>query len=124
MIGIIVRTQFEAIHRYPDAPEPVNYLKEYHRHMFHVEAEIETFHDDRELEFIMVKHSIDKYTSNSQNVGCQSCEQIAKRISAFLKSSYPIKKKLFIEDSEDVYDRKVNVRVFEDLENGAFIKEF
>lgn len=133
MLGIIVRTQFEGIHCYPDAPEEVAFLRTPHRHIFHIEVEIETFHDDRELEFIMVKHEIDKFIAigptveKNETLGSQSCEIIAKRISAFIKSTYlipegTVEPRSGWEREED--SRKVNVTVFEDLENGAFIKEF
>jgi hypothetical protein len=122
MLGIIVRTQFEGVHCYPEAPEGVEFLRVPHRHIFHVEAEIETFHDDRELEFILVKREIDKFLAISDNIGRTSCEQIAKRVSAFIKASYPLPGKT--QEDEDGCTRKVNVKVFEDNENGAFVREF
>lgn len=131
MYGIIVRTQFEGIHNYPEAPKEVEYLKYPHRHVFHVEAEIETFDDDRELEFIMVKHAINKFIGENKNMGRISCEQIAKRVQQFLKCNYPTPKQLKdwegVPEDEQVTTqpaRQVNVKVFEDNENGAFIKEF
>jgi len=47
---IRIKTQFEGLHRWPKAPVPDDYLRSPHRHLFVVEADIEVFHDDREIE--------------------------------------------------------------------------
>lgn len=110
---IIVRTQFEGIHCYPAAPEEVAFLRHPHRHMFHVEVEIEVFHDDRELEFIMVKRDLDKFLQSIKAVLTASCEMIACKIQSYIKEQYP----------SGSHSRFVNVKVFEDGENGAYIIE-
>ena len=116
--GIIVTTQFEGIHYYTNAPEEVSFLRNSHRHIFHVKAEIEVFHDDRELEFILVKRAINEYLKDyATNLNYKSCEMIAKMIQDFIKQKYPTPKHL-------ERDRFVNVEVWEDGENGAFIREF
>ena len=127
MLGIIVRTQFEGIHCYPDAPQAVKYLRNPHRHTFHVEAEIETFHEDRELEFILVKHTIDNYFADTSNIGKDSCETIATRLQNFLKRYYPVPKEAIAIEMQKIGHtptRHINIKVFEDNENGAFIKQF
>lgn len=112
---IIVKTQYEGIHRYKDAPDQVSFLRDYHRHIFNIEAKIEVFHEDRELEFIMVKQKINAYFDKLKdeygvyNMGDQSCEMIAKRIIDLLKENYG--------------NRKITVSVFEDNENGAVVEE-
>ena len=105
---IIVRGQFEFCHRYADAPEEVAYLRHLHRHMFNYEVEIEVFHDDRELEFIMVKHDIDEYLTRRYEEWDDrtSCEQMAKCIGLWLQS-------------KNGFERDLTVSVFEDNENGA-----
>ena len=113
---IVVRTQFEGIHWYPNAPDEVDFLKNPHRHMFHVEVEIEVFHDDRELEFILVKRELDKFLKSIKAINSGSCEIIAEMIQTFLKAQYPYY-------SMNGTDRCVNVKVFEDGENGAYVKE-
>lgn len=115
MTFIIVKTQFEYVHYYKNAPEAVSYLRHPHRHVFYVEAEIEVFDDDRELEFIIVKRDLNCYL-NSFIVGPDSCEMLAKAIQQYLKKRWPAPKSLN-------RDRIVNVKVFEDNENGAYIKE-
>jgi len=114
---IIVRTQFEGIHCYPNAPEEVAFLKNPHRHMFHVEAEIEVFHDDRELEFIIVKRKLDEFLASFKDINSGSCEMIACKIQSFIKKTYPYYNNM------GKTERYVNVKVFEDGENGAYIKE-
>lgn len=111
---IVVRTQYEGIHRYKDAPEQVKFLRDYHRHIFNVEAKLEVFHNDRELEFIMVKQAINTYFDTFLNefdvyeMGDQSCEMIAENLIKFLKTKYG--------------KRKIVVSVFEDNENGAIVE--
>lgn len=120
---ITVKTQFEGVHSYPDAPKEVYYLRTPHRHMFHVEAEIEVFHDDRELEFIMVKHCIDDFFDRNNHMGSTSCEMIAKELQDHLKQKYPITEEMMLKNRYNHLDRKVNVRVSEDGENGVYLKE-
>lgn len=105
---IIVRGQFEFCHRYADAPEEVAYLRNLHRHMFNYEVELEVFHDDRELEFIMVKHMIESYLNDCKSfwLDTTSCEQMAKFIGSHLRNLYG-------------FERDLSVSVFEDNENGA-----
>lgn len=107
---IIVRGQFEHFHRYKEAPQEVLYLRNLHRHMFNYEVELEVFHDDRELEFIMVKHEIESYlATRSENWSNEiSCEQMAECIGCILRSKYG-------------FERSLSVSVFEDNENGAKI---
>lgn len=108
---IIVRFQKEGIHAYPLAGtdpqlKSVEFLAHPHRHMFHVEAELEVFHDDREIEFIIMKHRLEAWALRDQNMDCKSCEMIARDIAEFLLHTY----------GDHRYCR---VDVFEDGENGA-----
>ena len=107
---IIVRGQYEFNHRYAQAPQEVAYLRNLHRHMFNYEVELEVYHDDRELEFIMVKHDIEAYLANRQENWDErtSCEQMAKCIGQYLQMKHG-------------FERYLSVSVFEDNENGAKI---
>lgn len=105
---IIVRGQFEFNHRYADAPKEVAYLRNLHRHLFNYEVELEVYHDDRELEFIMVKHEIAQYLQATVWSDLTSCEQMAIFIGQYLQSKYG-------------FERSLTVSVFEDNENGAKI---
>jgi hypothetical protein len=75
---------FEATHCWPECPfEEVAYLRVPHRHMFHIVAYVPVHHDDRDVEFIMLKHKIEKYlrsTYPQHDFGSKSCEMIAKEL--------------------------------------------
>ena len=103
--SVVVRTNFEGIHRFADAPQEVAFLQEPHRHIFNVEVEMEVFHDDRELEFIMVKRNLNKYLYAKPFGIRHSCEQMARDIAKFLACEYG--------------ERQIIVSVFEDNENGG-----
>ena len=83
---IAVRTQFEGYHAYPDAGsiDPrIKFLERPHRHVFHVTARMSVTHDDRELEFFLVKWALNDWIAatfgNTQSL-TNSCESIATRI--------------------------------------------
>lgn len=109
---ITIKTKFEGIHCYPEAPDEVAFLRNPHRHEFYVEAIIEVFSDDRDLEFIIVKRSIDNFIKEEilkegPDLGRASCEMLADKILSFLKRSYKY--------------RKITVAVLEDNENGSLV---
>lgn len=104
METIFVRTRFDGIHHFADAPAKVYYLRQSHRHIFKVEVEIEVKHNNRELEFYMVKDWLDKelrfMTRN------KSCEQMCEYIQRKINEKYG-------------GDRYVKIEVNEDGQNGA-----
>lgn len=111
-ISIIVRTSFVAVHQWKDAPMEVEYLKAIHRHVFHVEAKIPVTHNDRQLEFFMVKKFLNKAIASlypDERIGQVSCEMIAESLLKELSKNYGIKKDL-------------SVYVSEDNENGAIVE--
>lgn len=110
MRHITIKFQFEGIHRWPDAPEEVKFLRDLHRHMFHVEAMIEVKHNDRDLEFIMVKRALEEYVQRNKNDWPEtiSCEQIAEGLIHYIDQLYG-------------GDRSISVNVSEDGENGATV---
>lgn len=119
---IIVKTEFEAIHNYPNAPNEVEFLRNPHRHIFHVECEIEVFHDDRELEFIIVKRALERFiqrTYGCNDIGSTSCEMIATVIQRYLKKRYHLDAETYPSQSF----RNVKVKVLEDNENGCYLKD-
>jgi len=108
--NVIVKLQVDGIHCWPDAEEvfpEVGFLSDPHRHMFHITCKKRVNHDDRDVEFIMLKRDIleylnDKYYKDlvrSHHFKSMSCEMIAKELT---------------EHFELVY-----CSVFEDNENGA-----
>lgn len=121
---IEVRTQFEGIHCWDNCPfEEVKFLRNPHRHIFHVRVRIEVFHNDRDLEFIMVKRGVENYLTtkyyekvdpfDAPNLGRTSCEMIAEELHAYLNNSYKFE--------EGTQPRKVEIEVNEDNENGAIV---
>lgn len=107
---IEVKFQFEGFHRWKDAPEEVAFLKQMHRHIFHVSCYISVTHDDRELEYFMVlkkiKTLILPFMELSEEVS--SCEQKAAFICSGLINEYGV-------------DRDYEVQVHEDGENGSLV---
>jgi len=97
-------TSFEGYHRWKDAPKEVEFLREWHRHIFHVRLEVPVNHDNRDVEFIMLKQSVEAWLDvNGYLRGRfeESCEQIAIRLANAFSAS--------------------QVEVSEDGENGARI---
>lgn len=104
---IFVTFQKEGIHRYPDAPEGVEFLRHPHRHMFHFRVEIEVFHDDRDIEFILFKRELEGLYAEDGILELDfcSCEMLADALSGYIQQEYP--------------DRDLKIEISEDGENGA-----
>ena len=103
---IWVTFQKEGIHCYPDAPKGVEFLKHPHRHMFHFKVELEVFHDDRDVEFILFKRELENlYQEGTLKLNHRSCEMMADDIADYILVNYP--------------NRKLVITVSEDGENGA-----
>lgn len=100
---ITVRTQYPGFHAYENAPEKVAFLRDRHRHLFKIECTIQVFHDDRELEFFLVKDLLETqvipFVTMRSNLG--SCEQQAERICDGLRTAYGDHRYYQITVSED-----------------------
>jgi hypothetical protein len=115
---IEVSTDFRGFHAWSEAPEPVEFLKNQHRHTFEVDVEIQVDHDDRELEFFMFQRELDdiieERLGENQNehgeleLGGMSCEMIADEIARGVMREYE--------------DREFAISVSEDGEVGAKVK--
>ena len=104
--SIWVTFQKEGIHKYPDAPEGVEFLRHPHRHMFHFRVELEVFHDDRDVEFILFKRELEAlYTGGTLQLDYKSCEMMADDLAEYIVAKYP--------------NRHLVIEVSEDGENGA-----
>lgn len=103
---IWVTFQKEGIHKYPAALEDpkladVSFLGYPHRHMFHFRVELEVFHDDRDVEFILFKRELEAlYNQNTLQLDYKSCEMIADDLAKYIQDKYP-GRSLAIEVSED-----------------------
>ena len=107
---VLVRTQFEGFHFWKDAPNEVAFLRDLHRHMFHVEVLMTVEHSDRAVEIIMLKRYVDKICSSLTEIIKQnglSCEDIAHHIA----------KKVIEKYIPDI----CIVQVLEDNENGGTV---
>lgn len=97
LTNIVVNLRMPGIHRWETCTIPeMSFLKDYHRHMFHIRCEKQVFHNDRDVEIIMFKKSIqdfmrEKYSGKDDIFFTQtgddclffdyrSCEHIAHEI--------------------------------------------
>ena len=102
---IFITTEFEGFHKYPNAPEEVSFLRDFHRHIFKVKVSIEVFHNERDIEFILFKRYINSLISNG-DMNCLSCEAISDILFEKINEKYP--------------NRKITIEVSEDGENGSW----
>ena len=83
-------------HNWPEADEvfpEVGFLKHEHHHDFHIYVECDVLHQDREIEFILLRVDImkilDAYPGKYiKRFGHRSCEMIAENIKKKLKAKY------------------------------------
>jgi|TARA_R110002110_G_scaffold246703_4_gene463137 hypothetical protein len=103
---IFVTWQKEGIHKYPNAPEGVEFLQHPHRHMFHFRVEIDVFHNDREIEFILFKRELESlYQDGILELDYKSCEMMSDDLADYIYENYS--------------HRDFVITVSEDGENGA-----
>lgn len=108
---IIVRFQFEGFHFYKDAPNEVDFLRKPHRHIFHCEVKLPVTHNDRDLEFIMVKQHLQRFAAKKYDfeLGGKSCEMICEDLLEEITKKYGLRK-------------DITISVFEDAENGGMLQ--
>ena len=98
---ITVKEDFVAFHRWKDAPEPVSFLRDMHRHLFKVLVIIDVSHADRQVEFFDAQktlRSILRKDFEGKRMDL-SCEQMAEEIGHRLAfNCYPV---VAVEVSED-----------------------
>jgi hypothetical protein len=79
--SIIINLRVEGYHRYPAAPAETKFLADLHRHIFHITAEKNVSHNNRDIEFVALKWNIEKYFKDKfpdKQFGEMSCEDIAE----------------------------------------------
>lgn len=112
--SIWVRFSKEGIHRYPLAATElrlaeVSFLSHPHRHIFHFRVEIEVFHDDRDIEFILFKRELERlYGEGTLSLDYKSCEMLANDLLDYIIKQYA--------------GRFIIIEVSEDNENGCRIE--
>jgi len=100
----------EGFHSYDSAPVGVGFLKNNHRHLFHVRVEIEVYHNNRDIEFILLNQALKKrFPDNSLNE--MSCEMMCENIADFIHSKYA-----------NWRGRNIVVSVSEDNESGSILE--
>ena len=110
---VFVTTHFTGFHHWPEAPEEVAFLRNRHRHVFGVKVEVQTDHSDRDVEFFILKKSVDDSIQNVvlptlEEQPSRSCEMMAHQLYHLLQNlGYIVK----------------SVEVNEDGENGAVVKK-
>lgn len=80
---VFCRTMWVGFHCWPDAPKEVFFLRSLHRHVFHVEMRVPVAHDDRDVEFLLLKEALDTWlqgTLESKDTLAWSCEHWARAI--------------------------------------------
>lgn len=100
---IKVKGQYEGFHKYEHAPDKVAFLRNNHRHMFYWTAVIGVNHDERELEFFLVKWEIEQAVAQmcglkGGNLG--SCESQARIIVDAIRKEWG-ERYIQVEVSED-----------------------
>ena len=105
-INVIITLSFEAIHCWKNCfIDEVSFLKNPHRHIFHIQIKFPVNHTDRDIEFIQMKRKIQNFLKikyDGKDIGTLSCEDICLEI----MNEYP----------------NINyIKVMEDNENGAEI---
>ena len=112
--SIWVTFQKAGIHRYPEALmdpalEKVRYIGYEHRHIFHFRVDIEVFHEDRDVEFILFKQWLESlYQDSTLALDFKSCEMMASDLYDIIHGKYP--------------NRAVTIEVSEDGENGCHME--
>lgn len=111
MREVVVRFRLPGTHCWPTCDIPqVDYLQHKHRHVFHFECRAEVQHNDRQLEFMVLRNRLVKDLQmcfgndkdEALNFDWRSCEALAQ---------YLLNKFAFLSQ----------VSVFEDGENGAVL---
>jgi hypothetical protein len=105
--SIVIRSRSDGTHFWGAAPGEVEFLRYPHRHEFHTTVTIDVEHDDRELEFFMVKRRLAQVLPHG-DMGGKSCEMMARDILKSLRSWYG--------------DRRYTIEVSEDGENSAVLE--
>lgn len=85
-----VQTTFVGFHRWKDAPGDKDFLRSYHRHVFHVKLGMEVTHADRQVEFFQLKDTLNEYliSEYENRYFDTSCEMIATDILRKFGASY------------------------------------
>jgi hypothetical protein len=84
-IHVVVRLRVEGFHCWAECPlEEVSFLRDRHRHIFHIELSKVVTHSDRDVEIILLKRKVESWLRDTYGMPCEfgsmSCEHIAEAI--------------------------------------------
>lgn len=93
---------FEGFHQWLEAPGEVAFLRNSHRHWFEVTVWIQVQHEDRELEFYILKRDVQNWLEVVRKAMKRnwSCEMISDKLAELIHGFY-VNRNLKIEVSED-----------------------
>ncbi len=104
----MVTHDFVGFHKWAGAPVEVDFLTDYHRHVFKVKLSVQVLGLDRELEFFTLQRQLVKVCDAFRDqYFALSCEQLAAQIA-----------EAFLHRTEIA---PYSVSVYEDGENGALL---
>lgn len=86
---IFMRWRSPGFHRWPDAAGERAYLADRHRHVFHFEACMSVWHDDRDVEFHDALDALHTCTPAGKDWGASSCEVIARQLLDYINDMWP-----------------------------------
>ena len=91
---VYCRTRFVAFHQWKDAPDEFAYLRNVHRHEFHVEVGARVQEGNREVEFHRLKEMTDELIKSATDFEPEagvieaSCESMAVQLGHGLRTRY------------------------------------
>lgn len=102
MIERFITVKFTAPgwHRWPAAPESRAYLREQHRHLFHVAVSMEVDHNERQVEFHDLLDVV-RPAFGEGDFGAASCETLASALIERLHGIYGRTRRISVHVSED-----------------------
>ena len=88
---VVTYNEIEGLHRWPDAPAIVSYLRHEHRHVFVIRCWWTVSHNDREIEIITRANEVEEYLYQTGGrpvaFGALSCEAIAENLMKYFGDS-------------------------------------
>lgn len=100
---ICVKFDFEGYHHWADAPNEVDFLRKPHRHLFKGEVKLPVTHNDRQLEFFIVKRFLQNFVADTYefNLGQTSCEMMCEDVLKAIQEKFSLRKDVSVSISED-----------------------
>lgn len=100
---VYCQTRWQDLHQWKGAPDQVFYLRDLHRHEFQCKLWVEVSHDDRDVEFIMMKEWFDWCVVPKLKgmPSTKSCEMMCELVAELAFQEFPLVSKCKVEISED-----------------------